>query len=65
MGCFQKAEDKLYSWSHFFTELDRKNVRLGVAGKIMSSQDIGRALDMGVDWVMLGERICTMIILIN
>ena len=55
---FKNAEDELYKSRpllSIFTELDRKNVRLGVAGKIMSSQDIGRALDMGVDWVMLGR----------
>lgn len=40
--------------SHF-TELDRKGVRLGVAGKLRTPADFVRAMDQGVDWVMLGR----------
>jgi 2,4-dienoyl-CoA reductase-like NADH-dependent reductase (Old Yellow Enzyme family) len=40
--------------SHF-TELDRKGVRLGVAGKLRTPADLQRAMDQGVDWVMLGR----------
>ncbi|MBV1906579.1 MAG: NADH:flavin oxidoreductase [Pseudomonadales bacterium] len=39
----------------YFTELDRNNVRLGVAGKIMTGDEAQRMLDEGVDWVMLGR----------
>ncbi len=40
--------------SHF-TELDRKGVRLGVAGKLRTPAELQRAMDQGVDWVMLGR----------
>ena len=39
----------------YFTELDRKGVRLGVAGKLRTPADLQRAMDLGVDWVMLGR----------
>jgi 2,4-dienoyl-CoA reductase-like NADH-dependent reductase (Old Yellow Enzyme family) len=39
----------------YFTELDRKGVRLGVAGKIRTPADAERVLAAGVDWVMLGR----------
>ncbi|MEX2480340.1 MAG: NADH:flavin oxidoreductase [Gammaproteobacteria bacterium] len=39
----------------YFTELDRKGVRLGVAGKLRTPDQFARALDEGVDWVMLGR----------
>jgi len=38
-----------------FTELDRGDVRLGVAGKIRTPEDAERALAAGADWVMLGR----------
>ena len=38
-----------------FTDLDRGDVRLGVAGKIRTPEDAERALAAGVDWVMLGR----------
>ncbi len=40
--------------SHF-TELDRKGVRLGVAGKLRTPAELQRAMDLGVDWIMLGR----------
>lgn len=40
--------------SHF-TELDRKGCRLGVAGKLKTPAELQRAMDAGVDWVMLGR----------
>jgi 2,4-dienoyl-CoA reductase-like NADH-dependent reductase (Old Yellow Enzyme family) len=40
--------------SHF-TELDRKGCRLGVAGKLKTPAECQRAMDAGVDWVMLGR----------
>ncbi len=39
----------------YFTDLDRGEVRLGVAGKIHTPADAQRAMDSGVDWVMLGR----------
>ncbi|MEQ8233890.1 MAG: NADH:flavin oxidoreductase [Gammaproteobacteria bacterium] len=39
----------------YFTELPRKGVRLGVAGKLRTPEQVQRAMDAGVDWVMLGR----------
>lgn len=39
----------------YFTQLDRGGVRLGTAGKLMSSKDINRCLEAGVDFVLLGR----------
>ena len=38
-----------------FTELERKDVKLGVAGKIRTPADAEKAMSAGVDWVMLGR----------
>ena len=39
----------------YFTELDRKQVRLGIAGKIRTPAEAERAIADGVDWIMLGR----------
>ena len=39
----------------YFTELERGEVKLGVAGSIRGPEDAERALAEGVDWVMLGR----------
>ena len=55
---FKEPEEDAYagkSLLSYFTSIPRKNVRLGVAGKITTPADIQRALDQGVDWVMLGR----------
>ncbi|MEX0962723.1 MAG: NADH:flavin oxidoreductase [Pseudohongiellaceae bacterium] len=39
----------------YFTELDRGEVRLGVAGKIRTPDEAERALAAGADWIMLGR----------
>ncbi|MGR8950151.1 MAG: NADH:flavin oxidoreductase [Gammaproteobacteria bacterium] len=39
----------------YFTSLNRKGVRLGVAGKLRTPAQMQQALDEGVDWVMLGR----------
>lgn len=39
----------------YFTDLERKGVRLGVAGKIRTPDEIEKAMALGVDWVMLGR----------
>ena len=38
-----------------FTELSRKGVRLGAAGKIMSAQRAGELLDEGCDFVLIAR----------
>ncbi|TDS85268.1 NADH:flavin oxidoreductase [Comamonas sp. JUb58] len=38
-----------------FTELPRKGVRLGAAGKIMSAERAGQLLDEGCDFVLVGR----------
>ncbi|NIO42021.1 MAG: NADH:flavin oxidoreductase [Burkholderiales bacterium] len=40
---------------NYFTELDRHNTRLGVAGKIRTPQEAEAAIDAGADWIMLGR----------
>ncbi len=39
----------------YFTELDRQNTRLGVAGKIRTPQEAEATMAAGVDFVMLGR----------
>jgi len=39
----------------YFTDLDRGAIRLGTAGKLSTQGDINRALEAGVDFVMLGR----------
>ena len=39
----------------YFTELDRSNTRLGVAGKIRTPQEAESTLAAGADFVMLGR----------
>ena len=39
----------------YFTDLDRQNVRLGIAGQIRTPKEAARALAAGVDWIMLGR----------
>jgi 2,4-dienoyl-CoA reductase-like NADH-dependent reductase (Old Yellow Enzyme family) len=46
------GEQPLLAW---FTELDRHGVRLGAAGKLSTPADAGRALDAGLDFVILGR----------
>ncbi|MDE0980634.1 MAG: NADH:flavin oxidoreductase [Gammaproteobacteria bacterium] len=39
----------------YFTELERGEVRLGVAGKIRTPEEAEKALAAGADWIMLGR----------
>ena len=39
----------------YFTELERGDVRLGVAGKIRTPAEAEQALAAGADWIMLGR----------
>ncbi|MDA0237255.1 MAG: NADH:flavin oxidoreductase, partial [Proteobacteria bacterium] len=55
---FKEAEDEEFkgqSLIRLFTNLERKNVQLGVAGKIRTPQDAEAAMNAGVDWIMLGR----------
>lgn len=39
----------------YFSDLDRGNVRLGAAGKIMSAQDAVNVIEAGYDYVLIGR----------
>ena len=55
---FKEPEETEYqgkSLMSYFTELDRGDVRLGVAGKIRTPADAERAIAAGADWIMLGR----------
>lgn len=39
----------------YFTDIDRKEVRLGIAGKIRTPAEAEQAFASGVDWIMLGR----------
>ena len=51
----EEAEFKGKSLMSYFTELDRKSVLLGVAGKIMTAKDVDDAIEQGADFVMAGR----------
>lgn len=51
----EEAEFKGRSLMSIFTELPRGNVRLGVAGKLMSAADARFCLENGCDFVLLGR----------
>nr|QQZ51874.1 NADH:flavin oxidoreductase [Phenylobacterium glaciei] len=55
---FKEPADEAYkgrTLMSYFTELDRGDVRLGVAGKIMSAADARAMLEAGADFVLLGR----------
>jgi 2,4-dienoyl-CoA reductase-like NADH-dependent reductase (Old Yellow Enzyme family) len=55
---FKEPEEEAFkgrSLMSYFTGLDRGEVRLGVAGKLQSGQDIQHCLDAGVDCVIVGR----------
>ena len=51
----EEEERKGRTLMSYFTELERHNTRLGVAGKIRTPQDVDAALAAGADWIMLGR----------
>ena len=51
----QEEEFKGKTLIEHFVELERGNTRLGVAGNIRTPQDATRAMEEGVDWVMIGR----------
>ena len=56
--CFKLPEEEKYqdrSLLKHFTEIDRKEVKLTVAGKIRSGQEAQRVLKSGVDFVTIGR----------
>ena len=55
---FKEPEDEAFrgrSLLSWFTELDRGEVPLGAAGKIMSGADAAACLDAGADFVVIGR----------
>jgi len=55
---FKEPEEEEFrgrSLLSYFTELDRRQVRLGAAGKMMSGADAARCLASGVDAVIVGR----------
>jgi 2,4-dienoyl-CoA reductase-like NADH-dependent reductase (Old Yellow Enzyme family) len=55
---FKEPEEEDYkgrSLLSYFTELNRGNVLLGVAGKIRTPEDAEKTIAEGVDWIMLGR----------
>ncbi len=56
--CFKDAEDEAYqdkSLLEHFTSLGYKDVKLTVAGKIRTGQDVRKIIDAGVDFVSIGR----------
>lgn len=56
--CFKMPHEEKYqdkSLLQHFTDLDYKNVRLTVAGKIKSGADVQKILEEGVDFVTIGR----------
>ena len=51
----EEEEFKGQTLMSYFTKLNRGNVRLGVAGKIMSAQDASDCLSNGADFVLIGR----------
>lgn len=55
---FKKPEEENHqnkSLLEYFTELNYKNVKLTVAGKIRNGQEVHKILDAGVDFVSIGR----------
>ena len=55
---FKEPEEEAFkgkSLMDHFAELERGNVRLGVAGKIRTPDAAERAMDHDIDWIMLGR----------
>jgi 2,4-dienoyl-CoA reductase-like NADH-dependent reductase (Old Yellow Enzyme family) len=56
--CFKEPVEEAHrgrTLMSYFTDLRRGDVRLGVAGKIMSAADARAMLDAGADFVLLGR----------
>lgn len=56
--CFKEPNEDAFksrSLIHWFAELPRHDVRLGVAGSIRTPADAEKVMATGVDWIMLGR----------
>lgn len=55
---FKEPEDEAFkgrSLLSYFTELERGDVALGIAGKLRNPDEVNRAMAAGIDFVMLGR----------
>ena len=55
---FKEPEEEAFkgrTLMSYFTELERGDVRLGVAGKIRTPEEAEAAMSAGIDWIMLGR----------
>ena len=60
---FKEPEDEAYQGKSLlahFADLERENVKLGVAGKIRSPDAADAAIDQNIDWIMLGRAAIVM-----
>ncbi len=58
MGCFKEPQEEEFKGKtliRHFCELERGTTRLGVAGNLRTPQDVTKAMEEGVDWIMLGR----------
>ena len=56
--CFKEPQEEEFKGKTLikhFCELERATTRLGVAGNLRTPQDVTKAMEEGVDWVMLGR----------
>ncbi len=56
--CFKEPQEEEFKGKtliQHFCELDRGTTRLGVAGNLRTPQDVTKAMEEGVDWIMLGR----------
>jgi len=51
----EEKEYQTHSLLNYFTNLNLKNVRLTVAGKIRNGEDVKNTLDSGIDFVSIGR----------
>ena len=57
-NCFQEPQEDEFKGKtllQHFSELQKGNTRLGVAGNIRTPQDATKAMEADIDWVMLGR----------
>ena len=57
-NCFQEPQEDEFKGKtllQHFSELQKGNTRLGVAGNIRTPQDATKAMEANIDWVMLGR----------
>jgi len=55
---FKEPQDEAYQGRtllSYFTELERGDVALGIAGKLRNPEEVNRAMASGIDFVMLGR----------